>query len=163
MGMMLKNVADIFIAILLMGMLLRVCYTDIRYRLIKNKDVVIILVLIAGGLTLHGRPFHYQYALIVLSIGIVLVLINIIGAGDIKLLAVLALSFTPASLLSYLVIMSFSGVVLAIFEVIMMKIKKRRTHGLPYGVAIVSSYILFFHREIIPFLLQQSVVTESEL
>lgn len=163
MDTMLRHTVDVLITVLLMGVFLHICYTDIRYRLIRNRDIIIILFITSGVLLLHEKYFNYQYTLIVTAIGSVLVLANIVGAGDIKLLAVLVLSFTKGSLLTYLLLMSFCGVILVLIELLMMKIKYRESRGVPYGVAIISSYLLFFHQEFISLIFQQGVVTGREL
>ncbi|CFQ70880.1 prepilin peptidase [Yersinia similis] len=127
------------------GILSRICYTDIRYRLIKNKDILILLILVISTLFILDKPFNYPCALITLAIGFILVTINIVGAGDIKLLAVLALTFPDGIILGYLLVMSILGSILAIIEFIRLRFEKRQSRGLPYGVAIIGSYLFVIY------------------
>lgn len=128
-------------SIIWMCILFRICYTDIRFRLIKNTDVLIVLGLVVCTLVIYDYPFNFPYALLTLAIGFVLVSVNVVGAGDIKLLAVLALSFSQGIFVGYLFAMSLLGIVLAIIEIVTVKVKKRKSRGLPYGVAIIGSYV----------------------
>ena len=65
--------------------------------------------------------------------------ITILGGGDIKLLAALALWITPLNYVTLLIIMAMVGGLLAIYFVIRRVVFKPKTPGqLPYGVAIAA-------------------------
>ena len=59
------------------------------------------------------------------------------GGGDVKLAAALALWFSPASTLKFLVLMSLAGGVLTLGVMVLHRIKRREGRPeIPYGVAI---------------------------
>ncbi|VEI45928.1 flp operon protein B [Actinobacillus equuli] len=77
---------------IMIGLLLTLCWTDLRHRLISNRIIMaLLLVTIPFSYLIHGTLF-WQPALLCLAIGFILFLFNIIGAGDVKLLAVLMLA-----------------------------------------------------------------------
>ena len=62
---------------------------------------------------------------------------GMMGGGDVKLAAALALWFSPASTIKFLVLMSIAGGVLTLFVVGWHRAKKRSGRPeIPYGVAI---------------------------
>ena len=65
--------------------------------------------------------------------------IGMMGGGDVKLAAALALWFSPASTLQFLVLMSLAGGVLTLIVLIAAPNVAKKTEGrpeIPYGVAI---------------------------
>lgn len=122
------------------SLLLYCCYTDIRWRLIKNYTVIALLAIILLLSVLFGYSLHYIAALVVLLVGIILFYLNLIGAGDVKLLAVLSLSVPSYYFSSFLFLVTLSGIPL-IIAALVLRFHKR---GLPYGVAITLGYIVCF-------------------
>ncbi len=62
---------------------------------------------------------------------------GMMGGGDVKLAAALALWFSPASTVKFLVLMSIAGGVLTLFVVALHKLRAREGRPeIPYGVAI---------------------------
>jgi prepilin peptidase CpaA len=62
---------------------------------------------------------------------------GMMGGGDVKLAAALALWFSPASTLKFLVIMSLAGGVLTLAVMALHRVKRREGKPeIPYGVAI---------------------------
>lgn len=62
---------------------------------------------------------------------------GMMGGGDVKLAAALALWFSPASTLKFLVLMSLAGGVLTLGVMVLHRIKRREGRPeIPYGVAI---------------------------
>ena len=62
---------------------------------------------------------------------------GMMGGGDVKLAAALALWFSPASTLKFLVLMSLAGGVLTLGVMVLHRIKRREGKPeIPYGVAI---------------------------
>ena len=62
---------------------------------------------------------------------------GMMGGGDVKLAAALALWFSPASTIKFLVLMSLAGGVLTLLVVAWHRLKKREGRPeIPYGVAI---------------------------
>ncbi|QNM83010.1 prepilin peptidase [Sphingomonas sabuli] len=63
--------------------------------------------------------------------------LGMMGGGDVKLAAALALWFSPASTAKFLVIMSVAGGVLTLLVVLFHKVRSREGRPqIPYGVAI---------------------------
>ena len=62
---------------------------------------------------------------------------GMMGGGDVKLAAALALWFSPASTLKFLVLMSLAGGVLTLVVMALHRVKRREGRPeIPYGVAI---------------------------
>jgi prepilin peptidase CpaA len=62
---------------------------------------------------------------------------GMMGGGDVKLAAALALWFSPAATLKFLVLMSISGGVLTVLVLLVHRLRKRDGRPeIPYGVAI---------------------------
>jgi prepilin peptidase CpaA len=62
---------------------------------------------------------------------------GVMGGGDVKLAAALALWFSPASTVKFLVLMSLAGGVLTLLLVVAHKLRQREGRPqIPYGVAI---------------------------
>ena len=73
-------------------LLITLCWTDLRYRLISNRIIMaLLLVTIPFSYLVHGTLFWLP-TLLCLAIGFILFLFNIIGAGDVQVLAVLMLA-----------------------------------------------------------------------
>ena len=63
--------------------------------------------------------------------------IGMMGGGDVKLAAALALWFPPAVTLKFLVLMSIAGGVLTVLVLVVHRLRRREgTPEIPYGVAI---------------------------
>ena len=63
--------------------------------------------------------------------------LGMMGGGDVKLAAALALWFPPAATLKFLVLMSIAGGVLTVLVLIVHRLRKREGRPeIPYGVAI---------------------------
>lgn len=138
--MILPNFALIFIA----PLLVYICYTDILYRKIYNSIIILLLVLcIIFALFTHSSLNIYA-ALITLIIGICLFYARIIGAGDIKLLAVLALSVPPTYIFDWLLLVALCGAVLVVIILICYYLLHIGRKTLPYGVAICSGYLILY-------------------
>ena len=62
---------------------------------------------------------------------------GMMGGGDVKLAAALALWFSPASTVKFLVLMSLAGGVLTLVVVVVHRVRRREGRPeIPYGVAI---------------------------
>ena len=125
-------------------LLISVCYTDIKFRKIKNSTVIFIaLFSLVSGLT-HTEPVSLVWSLLILVTGVLLVLANIIGAGDIKLIAALSLSIPGAEIPDFIFFITLSGVPLILVTVLLHKVTGSSNKiTLPYGVAISCGYL--FH------------------
>ncbi|WP_159439095.1 prepilin peptidase [Vibrio palustris] len=123
--------------------LIKVLYTDIRYREIRNIDVLLILLSILMVRYAHISHLPYKITLLVLFIGIVLWHCGFCGAGDIKLITVLTLGVDEQWFLLCLVSTLLLGGVLAIALCLWGRLSSNGapyTKGVPYGVPIVVSF-----------------------
>jgi prepilin peptidase CpaA len=130
---------------LLALLLIRVVVTDVRSFTITNR----LNLLIAGLAPLYwwsvALPLWPDVAVqLGLALGIfalftLLFAAGMMGGGDVKLAAALALWFTPMEMLKLAVVMSLAGGVLTL--IVLMLHRRRRKAGkrrpqVPYGVAI---------------------------
>ncbi len=112
------------LVILVLG---RTIYTDIRYGIIENRCIGVGLVSgcclawMTGGI--EGFIEGIKMAVIVLAMLFVLYIGKGLGGGDIKLFCVLAVFF-PNLILKILVISFFSAAMLAVIQMIVRWIKK---------------------------------------
>ncbi|WP_034916625.1 prepilin peptidase [Erwinia sp. 9145] len=132
--------------ILLVPLLIDVCYTDARYRIIRNHTTLLVAILCAGDSLFSPAGFFWLPALCILLGGFFLSLFNIIGAGDIKLMAALALSFDTETTLAFLFATALAGLplILVIFIINYCSSRfygRKNKKNLPYGIAIVSGYL----------------------
>lgn len=125
-------------------LLISVCYTDIMFREIKNRTVIIIALLSFVSTLTHPEPVNLIWTLMIFVVGVLLVLVNIIGAGDIKLIAALSLSLPGADIPAFIFLITLSGLPLILVTVLFHKMTgSRHKITLPYGVAISCGYL--FH------------------
>ncbi|WGE49448.1 A24 family peptidase [Actinobacillus equuli] len=125
---------------IMIGLLLTLCWTDLRYRLISNRIIMaLLLVTIPFSYLMHGTLF-WQAALLCLAIGFILFLFNIIGAGDVKLLAVLMLAVPSPFAVFFLFLTACAGLLLIIIGWLFYR-QSIREKGLPYGIAISAGFL----------------------
>lgn len=136
-----------FLAFLISIVLSKISWEDITSRTIRNEWVGILLVLtIPFSLLMYGEIFLIP-AFSVLFVGFLLFLIRVIGAGDVKLLAVLMLAVPTGQVPGLLFLISLFGLLLIVFGWLFFR-QSIRQHGLPYGVAIslgfITNWCLFY-------------------
>lgn len=122
-------------------MLLIVCYSDVRYRIISNRLVIILFLIILIDYFLGDGQLSLINALICLIIGMILFYIGLVGAGDIKLISVLLLSLPSYLVMDFVTLMALFGIPLALIAIVQKRVRKTKA-TIPYGVAISLSYIL---------------------
>ncbi|WP_147199588.1 A24 family peptidase [Pantoea sp. MBD-2R] len=126
--------------LLLLILFFHVCYSDIRYRKIRNTTTLLISCLsLAIGCLTPGGIFIIP-ALLVFTAGFLLSVIGVLGAGDVKLLAGLSLSLGSDDVILLLLLTALAGLPVALATVIGRYVKSSGQRGVPYGVAIVSGY-----------------------
>ena len=132
-----------FIYSLLVLLLLSVCYTDIFSRKIKNNTVMLVALLsLIIAVTINGSV-NILWPLMTLIVGMLLVIANVIGAGDIKLIAALSLSIPADQMVNFLFLVTLSGIPLILIVIFLRLLHKgSRKMTLPYGVAISCGYLL---------------------
>lgn len=143
---------DIFIYALLGGLAILLVfstYSDIRYRLIYNKVTASIALaaplywVATGDYSLSAIGIHLAVAIVTFLFFAIFFYIGMMGGGDLKLFAALALWFSWEVTLRMIFISSiFGGVVTVIFWIIH---KVKQSDGpprIPYGVAITLAGLL---------------------
>lgn len=124
--------------------LIVISYTDIRYRTISNQFILVTMGLMLLNALWGTNQFNYIAAIIFLLIGIVIFYLNIIGAGDIKLISVLILSIPINKVIDFLTLIALCGIPLILLVIIYKFVFKKKCITLPYGVAISLAYMLSF-------------------
>lgn len=127
--------------LLTMLLLIRLSWTDIRDRIISNKIVLLLcLIILPLSWMKHGEIFIFP-ALISLIIGFLLFTLRIIGAGDAKLISVLMLAIPHEQIISFFFFTACSGLLLIIIGWIFFRKSIQQRH-LPYGVAISLGFLI---------------------
>lgn len=128
---------------LLAGLLVIAAVTDIRSRIISNRLNIVIALSAPLYWLASGLPAWPDMALqIAMGIGVfglfaVLFALGMMGGGDVKLLAAIALWFPWQALSLLLVLMAILGGVVTLVTVIHHRFSKREGQPeVPYGVAI---------------------------
>lgn len=125
---------------------------DIRTYTIPNSYpiVVIVLFIFANafiGLDLETLSFHVISALVALIFGFALFFFRLMGGGDVKLFAAIALWIPVSDLFSFAAMVTIAGGILSVIVIIRHWIKRRNGDAaaiaqplgkarIPYGVAI---------------------------
>ncbi|QKJ88624.1 hypothetical protein PMPD1_3710 [Paramixta manurensis] len=124
-------------------LLLVISVQDITSRLISNQLVIIVGIACCSLALLTGHTPNLLLFAAVLVPGFFLCIGNIIGGGDVKLMSMLALLFTPSLFSHFLILTALCGGVIAVVGLIFFY-KKTRQHGIPYGVAISLAFIFSY-------------------
>ncbi len=131
-------------------LLLWAAVTDVRHRLISNKVVIAILGLFGFWATLQLTKDVDIYgavvwpliaAGVVFAVGAGLFALRLMGGGDVKLLAVMALFAGPALSVPFVLYVVVAGGFVALGTLFYARLKHRRDDAppkVPYGVAIMA-------------------------
>lgn len=129
--------------IVLAILLLVAAVVDVRTFTISNKLNLAIALLAPVYWWSVGDPMWSDVAIqLAMGLGVFLLLagafwVGMMGGGDVKLAAALALWFSPASTIRFLVLMSLAGGLLTLVVVAAHKMRgKAGRPEVPYGVAI---------------------------
>ncbi|TDQ57640.1 prepilin peptidase CpaA [Mesocricetibacter intestinalis] len=137
---MVKTLLVTFLYIAIVFLLMRLSWSDIKYRIISNKIVVLLSALLIPLAWLQYQQIFVLPALVALVIGFILFNLGVIGAGDVKLIAVLMLSLPHEQILPFFFFTAFSGLLLIVMGWLFYR-KSIREKGLPYGVAISLGFL----------------------
>lgn len=130
---------------------LYLCYTDIRYRIIRNYTIVAYflacLILLRPGVL----DLNYVFSFSCLFFGFIAFFIRIIGAGDIKLLFIISLFIDKKEQMEFVLIMTMLGALIAVFYLIYPLLvvsfggdsTKTKKRGVPYGVPLFLAHCIF--------------------
>ena len=128
---------------LLAILLLYAAVVDVRTFTISNRLNLAIALLAPVSWLSAGVPLWPDAAIIVAVAAGVFVLLaaafyaGMMGGGDVKLAAALALWFSPATTITFLIWMSIGGGVLTAVVLVLHRLKKKPGKPeVPYGVAI---------------------------
>ncbi|MFD1806460.1 prepilin peptidase [Pasteurella oralis] len=122
-------------------LLIVLSWTDIKLRIISNRIVFLLLVVVLPLAWLKHGQINIVPALWVLLIGFILFTFHIIGAGDIKLTSVLMLALPNEQIIYFFFFTAFSGLALIIIGLLFFRASIRK-NALPYGVAISLGFII---------------------
>ena len=132
--------------IALMALLTIAALSDLRRRRIGNR-LCLAIALLALPYWLVVEPLHPSRLLIQIGLALIVCLVlllpfvaNLLGGGDVKLMAALALWLPPENLIKALLVVSIVGGVLGLA---MLFLARRWTEkSVPYGVAIAIAGIV---------------------
>ena len=131
---------DVFLLCCSVILLAVICLSDIRARIIANNIVLLLCGVILPYAYLSNGEIFFLHAIVTLIVGIPLFGLRVVGAGDVKLLAVLMLAIPSQWVIPFLFLISFFGLILILFGWVFFR-QSIKTRGLPYGVAISSGYL----------------------
>ena len=114
--------------------------SDVRSRIISNRTILLLLVVIILLSLLKYQTVFIFPALCALTVGFLLFMLNVIGAGDVKLITVLMLMIPNDEIFPFFFFTTFAGLGLIIIGWLFFR-KSIKENGLPYGVAISLGFI----------------------
>ena len=133
---------DLF-GILLAVLLLMAAWTDIKTRTISNELNAAIALLavafwwVAGDALWPDVAIRIGVALLLFAVFAVLFILKMMGGGDVKMIAALALWLPFSSLMVMLTVMALAGGVITLFLLIRQRWRPNAARPeVPYGVAI---------------------------
>ena len=138
--------ASLGLTLIVTGLLAGATLTDLKARVIPNRIPLAIAALaplfwIANGTALWPTSaFLIGQAVACLAVFGAFFSRGLMGGGDVKLIAALALWFPGMTLLNFLVLMSVLGGLLTLAQLVIAKLRKSTDPiEVPYGVAIAAA------------------------
>lgn len=129
--------------ILWLSISLWITITDTIRREITNIQIIVVIIIGIICAFLYDIKFNIWISIIILSFCILLWYMKLIGAGDAKLIPIMSF-FTPDELIyEFLFLMTILGALIAILTILSTKVFKTEK-TVPYGVAIMISFILIY-------------------
>ncbi|MFU0885707.1 prepilin peptidase [Kluyvera sichuanensis] len=130
-----------FLLLIIFILLLYSCITDILYRQIKNRCVLVVLVSSLGLAMLSGH-INIMIPIIILIVGFLLATTGMIGAGDIKLIVALVFSIPQNLLTGFFFSVCCLGAPVSLMAFMLFNLLLKKKHKtVPFGVAISIGYI----------------------
>ncbi len=145
----------ILLLLLLAALLIAAAVGDVRTRLIPNRLTLAVALLAPAWWIAAGYSGHDMLLQIALSAGVLTVFaacfaLGMMGGGDVKLLAALALWLPLVRMAQLLVWMALAGGVLTLAMLIAHRLRKSQGRlEIPYGVAISAAALLIVANEIL--------------
>lgn len=146
----MANMVEIGIYTAVIAVLIWAAATDLRDRRIPNIQPLLILNLFglmalwklqAGDTFLHAAGGPVVAGLLVFGFCVVLFALKLMGGGDVKLMAAVALFAGPTLSASFLLFVAVAGGVVALATLVYTRLKPLLSAGppkVPYGVAIMA-------------------------
>ena len=138
------------IDIALFSVLLGCAYSDIRARIIPNILCVSVVILGIAEAIMTERANFVQSFLMALVVFVAMMPLqqkNVLGGGDVKLIAALAIWLAPLEVGRFFLFILAGGGVLGVFYLAMnwirgaIRQKPSPASSVPYGVAIVCGFV----------------------
>ena len=129
----MKDVVILLLYLVVILLLIRLSWTDIKRRIISNKIVLSLFLVIVPLAWIQYENIFVIPALIALFIGFLLFSLRIIG--------VLMLAIPSDQIFSFFFFTTFSGLLVIIIGWIFFR-ESIRQNGLPYGVAISLGFLI---------------------
>ena len=130
----MNGLINVLVVITLL-LLIRLSISDVRSRIISNRTVLLLLIVTIPLSLLKYQTIFIVPALCALAIGFLLFMLNVIGAGDVKLITVLMLMIPNDEIFPFFFFTTFAGLGLIIISWLFFR-ESVKKNGLPYGVAI---------------------------
>jgi len=121
-----------------------ICYQDFKARKVRN-DIVILLAVVTCSLMILTDNYAAVYICLgIFLVGLLLTQINVIAAGDIKLLMAFSLAIKPNLILLTFVVIGFTGGLLAVVYYLSIRMNKfsKQDNGIPYALPICFASVL---------------------
>lgn len=122
--------------------LLVISIGDWKCRTINNASLALVLILVLY--VSKDRDIYWQQSLFVLSMGLLIWCLGVVGAGDIKLATVFSLAISPIYLTDLLIVFSFTTLSLIFVMYLLSKYNSNQQlkEGIPMGIPIsISGFI----------------------
>jgi prepilin peptidase CpaA len=129
------------LAMVVLAILLFISLQDISTRIISHKSLLALAITLIPLMYMLQQPVNYLAPVLILIIGFLLFVLNVIGGGDVKLIALLSITLSFQNLADFLMLTAIVGGVAAFVGLVFFR-QKTRQHGVPYATAITLSFIL---------------------
>lgn len=117
--------------------------TDIFSRTISNIQILSIIALCGLSYFFSGLELNVWIPLITLFVGVFIWRFGVLGAGDVKLLCILTIIIPYEIIASFFFLTSIIGAVIGVLIYILARFINIEK-SVPYGVAIMSSFLFLF-------------------
>ncbi|TCW08576.1 prepilin peptidase CpaA [Raoultella sp. BIGb0138] len=125
------------------GVLIYICYMDIRWRRIPNRATLLILLLSCLAGFAHMPYPAFILPGILLALGFIAATANLVGAGDIKLVCALAVALSASETGDFLLLTAVAGIPLSVASLLYFYFFARDKRAtVPYALAISCGYWL---------------------
>lgn len=128
---------NLFICFILL--FLSIVYSDIRFRIVVNSQILIALILVLVS-SFYGFKLNLKISIIFFLFSLFLWWLNLFGGGDAKLISVLSLGIKDEDITLFILLIGIFGLVLGICTLI---VNSKR--AVPYAPAISLAHLIIFY------------------